>query len=236
MSNAVEDFDLDEVEVKTGPTAFKVEKDKKYRVAFPLLKENGRIRIQKVDYYEYAPDDDTYFKFRKPADAEFCEQIEAKGAELKSMFVTALCVYRTNSEGKILTPVDWDVMPVKLNGKKVNNLKEINGEWDLATIDVSITSANPTFQEHTYTPLKDAVWRVAKDSKVGEKLGLAESLEEAVTKAAQECAKEMADVIAGERNDGWIRDKLNILTEEEQKASEAAGKVADFDDLDDDDL
>jgi hypothetical protein len=240
MSSAVEDFDLDDVEVQTGPNAFKVEKDKKYRVGFPLLKENGRIRIQKVEYYQYSPNDDEYYSFRKPEDAELCKQIEAKGAELRSHFVTALLVYRTNKDGKMLTPVDWEVQPVKLNGKKVSNLKEINAEWDLATIDVTISSSNPAFQEHTYTPLRDAIWRCSKDdekqAKVLEKLSLDKPITEAVTEAAQECAKSMADAVAFERNAAWIRDKLGILTPEEQKAAETAGKVADFEELEEEDL
>ncbi len=237
MSNAaIEDFDLDDVEVKSGPNAFKVEKDKKYRVGFPLLKENGRIRIQKVDYYQYSPSEDEYFSFRKPADEELCKQIEAKGAELRSHFVTALLVYRTNSEGKMLTPVDWDIQPVKLNGKKVANLKEINAEWDLATIDVSLSSSNPSFQEHTYTPLRDAIWRAAKDSPILAKLDLKEPITEAVKAAAEARAKEMADAIAYERSDAWIREKLGILSPEEQKAVAQAGKVADFEELDENDL
>jgi hypothetical protein len=236
MSNAIEDFDLDDVEVKTGPNKFKVEKDTKYRVGFPLLKENGRILIQKVDYYSYSPNDDEFYSFRKPADEALCKLVEAKGAELKSHFVTALLVYRTNREGKMLTPVDWDIQPVTLNGKKVANLKEINAEWDLATIDLSLSSSNPAFQEHTYTPMKQAIWREGADSKILEKLELKNPITEAVLAAAKECAKTMADAAAQERTEGWIRDKLGIPSPEEAAATAAAGKVADFDDLDETDL
>lgn len=235
---ATEEFDLDDVEVKSGKIEkFMVEKDKKYRVGFPLLNEKGRIKIVKVSHYSFTigeGENEQFNSWRASSDPKVNEAAEAAGAELKSHFVTLVVKYACDKDGKPLIPLNWDVLPVKLDGTKVANLKELNAEWDLAQVDVSISSANPTYQYHTYTPLKKAIWRAPKGDDLLAKLKMDGPIQEAVLAAAKEAEKTMADAIAAEWKDATILKKIGAVKDEEQ-----AGGVAldeEFSSLGEDDL
>lgn len=239
---AVEEFDLDEVEVKSGRVEkFMVEKDKKYRVGFPLLNEKGRIKIVRVNHYAYSTgegDDEKFNSWRASLDPKVNEAAEKAGAELKSHFVTCLIKYACNKDGQPLKPLQWEILPVKLDGTKVANLKEINAEWDLATIDVSISSSNPTYQYHTYTPLKKAIWLLEEGDPLLEKLGMEGPIKDQVLAAVAEAEKNMADAIAQEWKDATILRKIGESSSEEEAGGEDPTAALDneFADLGDGDL
>lgn len=241
MNAAVEDFDLDDVEIKPqNMEKFQVEKDKTYRVGFPLVKENGRILIKKVDYFTLttgseANDDEQYFSFRKSEDPKVNEAAEAAGAELSTRYVTLLIKYATDKNGKPLLPLQWELIPVKLDGKKVAALKALNEEWDLTTIDIKITSDNPTYQYHTYLPLQKSIWAAAKGDKLLDQLNLDGPITADVQKAVAsfgEDVGDIADAIAKGWKDSAIMSKLGGVAEE----ADTAALDDEFADLGDDDL
>jgi len=235
---AVEEFDLDEVEVKSGKVEkFKVEKDHKYRVGYPLLNKNGRVKIAKVDFFSYEDADEHFSSWRASSDKEVNEKAKKAGAVLKTRYVTLLVVYRTNKAGKPLNPLSYEILPVVMDGRKVSALKEINAEWDISTVDISITTENAGYQYHTYTPLKLAIWRLKKGDAQLAKLGLEGPIEEEVIAAAKAMEEDMIDAVAFERSDAKILETLGISEGEEEDSSAADADLDDeFDDLDEDDI
>lgn len=236
MSN--EEFDLDEVEVREDTSAFKVEKDHKYRVGFPLLNKNGRIKIVKVDYFAFEDADEKFHSWQKSEDESLNKAAIEKGADEKSHFVTVMIVYRTDKSGKILKPLSYDLMPVKLADKKIKNLKEINAEWDLTSVDLSLTSPNPAYQEHQYTPLKTAIWRAKKGDDTLSKVGADAPIEKEVLEAAAKVAENMTEVVAYSKSDAQIRGILGLTSTDSEGAVEGKGVDLDeeFEGLSDDDL
>lgn len=210
---SVEEFDLDDVEVRDKASAFKVDKDTKYRVGFPLLNGNGRIKLVKVAYLAFEDSEERFHSWQISDDAELNKTAIAMGAEEKSHFVTMLLVYRCDKSGKPLTPLSWDVQPVKLADKKVKNLKEINAEWDLTSIDISLSSDNPSYQEHTYTPLKTAIWRLKDGDPTLAKVKLEASIEADVLEAANAAAETMTEVVAYKLNDAKIKSILGLAAD-----------------------
>lgn len=240
MSKAHEEFDLDEIEVKSGKVEkFKVEKDYKYRVGYPLLNANGRIRIAKVDFFSYEDAEGNFTSWRATGNAELDKKAKDAGADLKTRYVTMLVVYRTNKAGAPLSPLAWEVIPVVMDGRKVAALKEINAEWDLATVDVSITTENASYQYHTYTPLKTAIWQLKDGDATLKKLGLDKSIKAEVIAAAEAMSEDMLDAVAFEKSEAKILETLG-LTKDSEDDTTAAGDAAnideDFDDLEVDEI
>lgn len=241
---AVEEFDIDDVEVKSDRVEkFMVEKDKKYRVGFPLLNDKGRVKIVKVDHYTLVTgsgEDEKFASFQKSSDPEVNKAVEAAGGELKSRFATLMIKYNCDKNGKPLVPLSYEILPVKLDGTKVSNLKDLNSEWDLATIDVSITSSNPTYQYHTYTPLKKAIWLLEKGDPLLEKLGMKKPIKDEVLKAAAEAESTMADAVAQKWKDATILARIGQAAQEDEEddisASTNAELEEEFGELDEDDL
>ena len=114
MSKAYEEYDLDEIEVKSGKVEkFKVEKDYKYRVGYPLLNANGRIRIAKVDFFSYEDAEGNFTSWRATGNAELDKKSKDAGADLKTRYVTMLVVYRTNKAGALFShPLQLGLLPM----------------------------------------------------------------------------------------------------------------------------
>ena len=94
------------------------------------------------------------------------------------------------------------------NSKKVANLKALNAEWDLSTVDLSVTSDNPKFQYHVYTPLRKAIWQFEDDNPTLKSLGLDKGIKADVIAAAEALREEMANAIAPSYKDAYILRKL----------------------------
>lgn len=195
---AIEEFDLDNVEVPSTEK-FKVDKNIKYRIGFPLLNASGNPRISKVTYFTMGDNDD--FKSWRISDDEAVNELAKKnGAELQHRYITAIINYRCDRSGKPILPLTYEILPVVLGDKKVNDLKAIHQEYGLGKVDLSVTSDNPKFQAHTYIPLKSAFWAVEKPELLA-KLGLEAPIKDAVIESAELCAANMADVVAYKKSD-----------------------------------
>ncbi len=208
-TEAIGEFSLDDVEVKDNKIEkFMVEKGKEYRIGFPLLNENKRVFIQEVKHYSLTlnegTDDEEYLGFRISSDPKVNQAVEEFGGEVETHYVTVVVKYSTDKGGNPTKPLLWECLPVKLNGKKVANLKTLNDEWDLATVDLKVSSDNPAYQYHTYSPLKKAIWRFEDGNATLKALGLEESIEKKVMEAANELKSVMADAIAPELKDAYI--------------------------------
>lgn len=232
---------LDDIEVKKDKAdKFKVEEGFAYRIGFPLLNDNGRVAIQRVDFYTYEDKDEKFHAWQKSENEEVNKKSEKAGADLKTRYVTAIVVYRTDKAGKPLLPLTWDVKPLVLDNKKLAALKAINAEWDLTTVDLSVTSPNPKMHEHTYTPLKTAIWRL-KDAEQLKKVQLPASIEADVLVATKEVAEIMSNSIAFKFADSKILSTIGVESEEEKEADDlgtgaSAQKDSDFDNLTADDI
>lgn len=233
---AVEEFSLDDVEVKSNKIEkFKVEKDYRYRVGLPLINDNGKVIIKKVDFFTLEKDEGTpeakFYSWRASGDPELDRLARERGASLKTRYVTLFVVYRTNKAGQPLNPLTWDILPVVMDGDKVAALKEVNAEWDLATIDLSITTKNAQYQYHTYTPLKTAIWKLPAGDPSLEKLGLSVPITAEVTAAAKAAAVDMVDAVAYERSADWIKQALGLTSTPEAAVGQPANIDEAFNDL-----
>lgn len=225
-TNAINEFDLDTVEVKSGILPkFKVEKDTKYRIGFPLLNANGRVKIKAVDFFTYEPDEEKYSAWVATGDPEVDAKAKAAGAELKTRYVTAVVVYRTNKQGQPLNPLTWEVIAMVMDPRKLASLKEINAEWDLATVDVSVTTDNPKYQYHSYTPLKTAIFRLKDGDPTLAKLGLTKSIEAEVLAAANALDENLSDAIAFRRTPQQVLEIIGEAKSEALKQDEVAANI-----------
>nr|DAX81682.1 MAG TPA: hypothetical protein [Bacteriophage sp.] len=225
-TNGINECDLDTVEVKSNiPPKFKVEKDTKYRIGYPLLNANGRVKIKAVDFFSYEPEPDKYASWVATGDPEVDAKAKAKGAELKTRYVTAVVVYRTNKAGQPLNPLTWEVIAVVMDSRKLASLKEINAEWDLATVDVSVTTDNPQYQYHSYTPLKTAIWRLKDGDPTLAKLGLTKSIEAEVIAAAKELDESLSDAVAFTKTPQQVLEILGEAKSEAPKQDEVAANI-----------
>lgn len=223
---------LDEVEPeKRNVEKFKAEPNHKYRIGFPLLNENGKVRIDRVFYFNRF-DDNFKGKFIVPDDCD--EETLAKFIEVLGepiyRYVTAIVVYGTEKDGKLIKPVSYKVLPFVFSDGILADLKSINEEFPLSNHDLLVSlkeGTDPKYQNLTILPTsKEAVWRHEK-------------LKDAIQKQVEEVAKEMHKAVATETtcvNLKSILTKAGLLTSPTPTAEEVNETIVtdvDIDDIDD---
>ena len=107
-----------------------------------------------------------YFKCLKSSltDDTYCPACKMIGKP-KYRFATNVIAYKTDNNGDIVEPVQWEI---KLWGHrdegKINEIQRIKKEWkDLTTHDIKVSCSNEKFQNLGFTPTADAVWNRSKE-------------------------------------------------------------------------
>ena len=102
---------IDEVEVK----ADKAEKypapakNKKERIGFPLLKPNGKMAVQKVDFFK-GEINGKFTSFICPKDEDLIEAATKKIGPMLTRYVTIICKYPTKKDGKVTLSGDYELL------------------------------------------------------------------------------------------------------------------------------
>jgi len=224
---------LDEVEPERRTVEkFKAEPNHKYRIGFPLLNENGKVRIDRVFYFNRF-DDNFKGKFIVPEDCDeetFGKFIEVLGEPIYR-YVTTIVVYGTEKDGRLIKPINFKVLPFVFADGILADLKAINEEFPLAEHDLLVSlkeGTDPKYQNLTILPTnKEAVWRHEK-------------LKDAIQAQVQEVAKDMHKAVATETSCANLRSILVnaglLASPSTPKPEEASGSTVtdvDIDDLDD---
>jgi hypothetical protein len=104
---------------------------------------------------------DRYLKCLKssPTDDTYCPACKMVGKP-KYRFATNVIVYKTDNNGDIIDPVQWEIMLwAHCDTAKINEIQRIKKEWkDLKAHDIKVSCSNQKFQNLGFTPTADAVW------------------------------------------------------------------------------
>ena len=201
---------IDDINIVERADKFKVDAGYTYRIGLPLTKD-GHLQVATVDYFTMG-EGQKFTSWLASDDESLNEAALKVGADRKTRWVTIFLVYRTDKQGKIASPLTWELKPAVLSKTKVLTLKSFQEEGDLSEIDLKITTDNAEYQNHTYIPLRTCIWRAEVGSEVATNAGLTESIKDEVLARAKEISGTLLETVATLRSDSAIRDILSNAT------------------------
>lgn len=124
---------------------------------FPFVTEDGSFPVEKVTFFriETIGEDgkERYNKIKKPDDEKLTEEL-LKIAEPVTRYTTVVLELsgRMKGTGKDKRLSVTDVVPkvLVLDDRKITALQTIVANNDISTIDITVTSNNPSFQEMSF--------------------------------------------------------------------------------------
>ena len=124
---------------------------------FPFVTEDGSFPVEKVTFFriETIGEDgkERYNKIKKPDDEKLTEEL-LKIAEPVTRYTTVVLELsgRMKGTGKNKRLSVTDVVPkvLVLDDRKITALQTIAANNDISTIDITVTSNNPSFQEMSF--------------------------------------------------------------------------------------
>ena len=124
---------------------------------FPFVTEDGSFPVEKVTFFriETIGEDgkERYNKIKKPEDEKLTEEL-LKIAEPVTRYTTVVLELsgRMKGTGKDKRLSVTDVVPkvLVLDDRKITALQTIVANNDISTIDITVTSNNPSFQEMSF--------------------------------------------------------------------------------------
>jgi len=221
---------LGEIKPKTSNMEkFKAEKGKKYRLGFPLLNENGKVRIDRVYYFDKFENKEGGIKIKtiipKDCTDDQIDQIISKLGEPKYRYVTPVIVYGTDNNGVIQKPLSYKIVPLVIADGILADLSSINDEFPLSDHDITVSlkeGTDPKYQNLSIFPTsKQAIW---KNEKIQDK----------IQEEVNEVAKEMHKAVASEMSCSAIMEKIGLNSSSSEYTQ--SGNTVSEDDIDIDDL
>lgn len=185
-----------------GAKKFKFEANFKYRVGFPHLKKQGdaeKVSIIKVGFFPF--NEELKFSCLVTDDEDLNKQIQAILGNPRYRYATPIVVYKTDKDGKPVSPPSYDVVPFVFSDDPLKQLQDINAEWDLSQVDVFIRikeNSDVKMQNLTITPTKEALWRKGEKSRAD------------IQAKATEIAKIQHTAVASDYSEDYIRTKLGL--------------------------
>lgn len=256
---------VDEVKVQGQVNKFKLDnKDEKARVAFPLVnpktKKVAMVKVLKFQYSDKATG--SWATFQAPAQDTEAYKVAVKFCgEPQVVYVTPILVYSTNKDGRIINGEEYTMTNLTLPKQRLQAIKALQDEYDLAKIDLIVTCEEPKFQKMQFTPAKECglidgevtYSKDGKQRKVTIDIDMDEVLQEAI-----DMSKESALAVAPHWGEQYIIDYFSgdqqgdtdfdddedeepapKKREKESKKSEPESDIDDddgFDDIDDDEF
>lgn len=219
MSNKTDNYwaqfeSVDEAKVQGQTPKFKMsEKDEKTRIHFPFVNPaNGQVALKKVVYFNYEDKaTNSWARFQAPAEnskayataKQFC-------GEPQVSYVTPVLQYSTNSAGKVISGVDFEVIALTLSRTRLKEVKQIQEEYNLGEIDLSVVCTETKYQNLKFSPLKrcalnDGFAVVKGRDGLEKKLKLEFSRDE-VFESAKACMEEADQAVASRWSETQIQD------------------------------
>lgn len=158
MSTNEEYFGLDNPGIKTSNfPRWEIVKGKTYRFAIGVENIAQAFVGRKTHYFNKK----RFACLSAPGKKAVCCSHEygenGKAAnEPKYRFGTVVVVYELNSQNQI---TDIQVLPWYFNDQVWHQLKSINDEFPLNTVDLKLVAVDPQMMKFTITNYKDCVWR-----------------------------------------------------------------------------
>ena len=145
---------------------FTLDANKKYRIGFPLLTDDGQgVRIDKVPFWNKF-DDTIKIKTLTTGDDEFDSKVSKVLGSPVVRYATPVVIYETDDNGTVSKPLRYKLMPFVFSDGTLADLISINSEFPLHEHDVTMTlksGSDPKYQNMVPLPTsKEAIWKNEK--------------------------------------------------------------------------
>lgn len=166
VEDSAEYESADNIKINTGPTKFKVQAKKKYRIGFPFVapsKKGGfEVRIKAVEHLKYFDESsESGAKFVMPTDTKLRKEcIEVFGNKaVQTHFLIPIVVYDTNDEGKLLSrdSVSYSIKILAVTPGRFAKLQEASSKFSLSDYDFLVSLEGDEKTEHYQKMNFDAV-------------------------------------------------------------------------------
>jgi len=205
----------------------KFEPERKYRVGFPCLTENGTVRVDRVFFFNKFEEGPGGLKLRTllTDDEGFNKQVAKRMGEAQYRYCTPAILYKCDAQGKPVKPFDYEIKPFVFSDQTYADLVSINDEFPISEHDILLAlkeKTDPKFQNLSIFPTsKASLWSQVKDK-------------DKIVAQANEVTETMAEAVAPKKDKQFIAEKLGIPLEDEEPAQQSGGGVdVDIDDIDD---
>lgn len=239
-------------------------KGDKARICFPLVNpKTNEVALKKVLVFNFSKKDakgnDIWARFIAPEDKE-CQAYQTAVkycGDPQTVRVTPVLVYSTNATGNVNSGDDYELIPIKITGQRLEALKAIQAEFNLAEHDISVVCQEKKYQKLDFNAQQACGLRKGslkvKDAKGNVKeIKFSFTLEDILAEA-MEMAKTMEQAVANNWSEQQILDyfsetesdddEFDDETEEDDeledeepapKSSKKSPKVTEPDEIDDD--
>lgn len=231
--------DVESAKVQTVAPKFKMgATGDKARIHFPFVNPNNKqVAVKRVTYFSYEDKvAKTWARFQAPADPNseaYRIAVQHCGTPMTS-YVTPVLQYSTNNMGKVVSGIDYKVIAMTLHKTRMQELKQIQDEYNLADIDIGVVCNEVNFQNIKFSPLKTCALNdgfvVIKDRTGLEKKIKMEFTRDEVFAQAQEIMQDADSVVANKWGDQQI---IDFFSGDKGIQASADGTPA-FDAVDDD--
>lgn len=220
MSNQTQDYwsqfeDVESAKVQSTAPKFKLANTgDKARIHFPFVNPNNKqVALKKVSYFSYEDKvAKTWARFQAPADTNspaYKIAVQHCGNPNTS-YVTPVLQYSTNNAGKVVSGIDYKVVAMTLHKTRMQDLKQIQDEYNLSEIDIGVVCNNVDYQNLKFSPLRTCAltdgFATIKDRNGLEKKIKLEFTREEVFEQAKAVMDEAELVVASKWGDQQIID------------------------------
>lgn len=197
------------------------DKGKKNRIGFPLLKKDGKLAVQTVEFFK-GEIDGKYVSFQAPKNKELYAACEKKFGKSLTRYVTIVIKYPIKKDGKISGGGDYELFALVMDNKKFQAIQGISTSWGFNRVDVEVTSTNPEYQDMTFMPSEPANWctnkSFEKETIIEEALELAELMLRTVTNVWSE--ERLTEVLGLDEDDEDEEADSSLDDEDEDEEDE----------------
>lgn len=183
-----------------------------YRIAFPWCNSEGKLRIEGVRYFSRFDDDKTSnlpeserikVRFQVTEDEELNAIAEQVCGAPVIRYVTPVLVYEADSAGKVSSSSmgKYKIEAWVFADQALTDLKTINAEWGITTIDVSMKVKDP-YLNVTLTPLKNCYYKSGDYAASFDKV--------AIQRDVDTMAKNIQSIVAPVWSKATILEKLKV--------------------------
>lgn len=129
----------------------------KARIHFPFVNpKNQQVALKKVVYFNFEDKaTKSWARFQAPDKDSKAYKIAVQHCgEPQTSYVTPILQYATNNAGRVISGIDYKVLAMTLHKTRMQELKQIQEEYNLAEIDLAVVCNNVDYQNLKFSPLR----------------------------------------------------------------------------------
>lgn len=138
---------------------FKLKKDETARIGIIYPKE-GKGALKSKKSLWFADSDGNKFNIDVSCIPDDLKS-KFKLDEAKQKIGCLVVRYKVDKAGKLISPLEFDILEWIFSTKKYNELLQINNEYPLSTVDLSVKCVDEKFQDYTLVPTKGSAYLAA---------------------------------------------------------------------------